>query len=306
MVRAAGRARSGRGRAIRGRWRRRSGRGLAGRAAGPKVSVVVDGGGVLHLDAVAADVRLRRLGGGSGGGRRGRAAVRRDGAAAVRWRRWGALARGRDLTVDGGGGAGAGGRRRRGGPLAGGRGSGCRSGRWRRRRWRRWRRRSGTAELRPAPGRALIVVGRRRRALREGRRAGVRGRSRRSAAGDRGLLGGAGLCSGQLATRSAGGGDRGGRPELLAGVRLHLSGCGKRCAQPAGACVSLVAGEAGTSRRTGWRCRRRCGRSWRRWGDARTSISATARRSMRGRSRSSGRRRIWRASRRRRRRSRCG
>jgi len=35
-------------------------------ALGPKVSVVVDGGGPLHLDAVAADVRLRYLVGASG------------------------------------------------------------------------------------------------------------------------------------------------------------------------------------------------------------------------------------------------
>jgi precorrin-3B synthase len=51
--------------------------------------------------------------------------------------------------------------------------------------------------------------------------------------------------SAHLATRALAVEIAGRRPELLAGVRLHLSGCGKRCAQPAGACVSLVAGEAG-------------------------------------------------------------
>ena len=33
------------------------------------------------------------------------------------------------------------------------------------------------------------------------------------------------------------------RAAVMQGVRVHLSGCPKRCAQPAGPCVSLVAGE---------------------------------------------------------------
>jgi precorrin-3B synthase len=55
-----------------------------------------------------------------------------------------------------------------------------------------------------------------------------------------------GCASAYLATRALAAEIAGRRPDLLAGgVRLHLSGCGKRCAQPAGATVSLVAGAGG-------------------------------------------------------------
>src|SRR5262249_56040079 len=45
---------------------------------GPKVSIALDGGGVLHLDAVAADVRMRA----EDGGMRLHVAVGGDGASA--------------------------------------------------------------------------------------------------------------------------------------------------------------------------------------------------------------------------------
>ena len=51
-----------------------------------------------------------------------------------------------------------------------------------------------------------------------------------------------------LPTRALAAASRG--PELLEGWRLHLSGCGKRCAQPAGPAVTLV-GTAGGWELTG-------------------------------------------------------
>ena len=123
-------------------------RGLAGRLA-PKVSVVVDGGGRLHLDAVKADVRLVA---GDGGWRvevGGRAVALGDGAAAVEVavamleRLAGSGARGRDLAVTEIGLAARPERRLRcrSGGCRGRSGSGCRSGRARAGCWRRWRRR---------------------------------------------------------------------------------------------------------------------------------------------------------------------
>ena len=107
---------------------------------------------------------------------------------------------------------------------------------------------SGAAELRPAPGRALIAVGLSETgALREWRR----GWASWSIPATHGLpivaCSGAPACaSAHLATRALAAEIAGRRPDLLAGgVRLHLSGCGKRCAQPAGAAVSLVAGVGG-------------------------------------------------------------
>lgn len=51
--------------------------------------------------------------------------------------------------------------------------------------------------------------------------------------------------SGRLATRAVAGRIAAERAGVAAGVRLHISGCPKRCAQPAGPAVTLEAGEAG-------------------------------------------------------------
>ena len=231
-------------------------RRAAGLRLGPKASVVVDGGGALHLDAVGADVRLRAAGGrwevsvgervlggwdapaateaavqvlgrlaARGPGARGRAVAGEAAAPArppaVPVGRIGASALGIGLAfgqTDAGGLA----------ALAAA---------------------AGGAELRPAPGRALVAVG-----LGE-----AEGEALRAAAEGAGFVvdprdprlaivacSGAGACgSAHLATRALAAEIAARRPELLEGVRLHLSGCAKRCAQPAMPSVSLVAGTDG-------------------------------------------------------------
>ena len=214
-------------------------RGAAGMALAPKASVVVDGGGALHLE-------------GRGGGRAGAGAGR---AVPGRWRAWAASMR-------------AGRRRRRCAPLArpgererGGAaavpvgrfalrtgeavGVGVAFGQMEAAALAGLAAAVGDGELRPAAGRGLIALG-------------VAAEGFRTAAEELGFVvdaadprlsivacSGAPACaSAWLATRALAA-EIAGRPEMAAGVRLHLSGCGKRCAQPAGPCVSLVAGEAG-------------------------------------------------------------
>ncbi len=79
----------------------------AGLRLAPKVSVVVDGGGVLHLDALAADMRLRAVGARWEVWVGGRFLGSEDAAGATatvlraleRLAALGPAARGRDLTV---------------------------------------------------------------------------------------------------------------------------------------------------------------------------------------------------------------
>jgi precorrin-3B synthase len=242
--------------------------GAAGLALLPKVSVVIDGGGALHLDAVPADLRLiavwRDSGAAVPAGRRpsrgrlprwlvavgeGRVLGVHDADAAVR----AALAllqtlaerraRGRDLPVAG--------------PLlpvrapaepvgrfGPARGLGLPFGQGDAPMLAGLAAAAGAGRVRPAPGRALVVVGadddaallaaaRRLRFVVEP------GDPRRAVV----ACSGAPACgSALLPTRAV--------AEAVTGIAdgwtLHLSGCGKRCAQPAGPAVTLV----GTAR--GW------------------------------------------------------
>lgn len=101
----------------------------------------------------------------------------------------------------------------------------------------------------PAPGRVLVVLG-----LPPGEEAGFADAADRLGfvieAGDARLAiaacSGAPACgSGRLATRAVAARIAAERPGVAAGVRLHLSGCAKRCAQPSGPAVTLEAGAAG-------------------------------------------------------------
>ncbi|HET9067596.1 MAG TPA: hypothetical protein VFN28_03045, partial [Amaricoccus sp.] len=215
-------------------------RGAAGMALPPKASVVVDGGGVLHLEGVGADVRVRALGGGdwevAGVGRFDAA-----GAAAAALR---ALAgprardRGREAAVPVGRFA------LRDGEAVG---VGVAFGQMEAVALAGLAAAVGEGELRPAAGRGLVALG-------------VEVEAFRTAAERLGFVVDPGdprlrivACSGAPACASAHLATRelaaalARRPELLEGVRVHLSGCAKRCAQPAGACVSLVAGEGGNA-----------------------------------------------------------
>ena len=170
--------------------------GLAGRALGPKLSVVVDGGGALPLDGVAADVRVKALGGGvwevAGVGRF-------DAAGAVA-AALGALGRGRDRGREAA--APVGRFAVRGGVAVG---MGVAFGQMEAAALAGLAAAVGDGEIRPAAGRGLIVR-RRRGGGRGGGGAGVRGGPGRSAAGDRGLLRGAGLRGGAAGDARGGGG----------------------------------------------------------------------------------------------------
>ena len=232
------------GRCISTRWRRTCGCGAAAtaglvggrRSAGVGRVVDADDAVAAALDVLA---RLAALGARARG--RDLAAGRRRGAA-----RGGAD---RPLRADGGGARAA---------------SGCPSGRRRRRRWSALAAAAGGGEVRPAPGRALIVSA---SATRPGSSRRARGLGfvvgpGRSAAGDRRLRRRAGLRVGASRRRGAWPAMRRAGRTCSAGARLHLSGCGKRCAQPAGAGVTLVGGR--TARRSrptaACRCRRGCAR----------------------------------------------
>lgn len=108
---------------------------------------------------------------------------------------------------------------------------------------------AGDARLFPAPERALVAVG-----LRPEAEAGFVAAAARLgfvvAADDpsRAIAAcpGAPACgSGLIATRAIARRIAAERPAVARGVRLHLSGCAKRCAQPAGPAVSLVAEACG-------------------------------------------------------------
>lgn len=231
----------------------------------PKVAVVVDGGGALHLDAVAADVRLRALPGGWMLSAGGTAATARPlgvfeaaGAVAAGLDLLDLLsrrrARARDLDLPARGGAEA--PRPPVSPvgrfgLAAGfaRGLALPFGQADSRTLAALAEAAGGAELvSPAPGRAVLVIGLSAEA----------DQRLRAAAGRLGLVtepddprlavaacAGAPACaSARLPTRAMAGAIAAARvaPE---GVRVHLSGCGKRCAQPEGPAVTLLAGSDG-------------------------------------------------------------
>lgn len=228
----------------------------------PKAAVVVDGGGAVSLDRVAADVRLLATGAGW------RVGVGGDGATA-RWLEAGDAAaqavavlsrmsrenrRGREL--DGLVGGWAPPRRAateavarlalrdgvaRGVAFAFGvAGSDAVAG---------LAAAAGGARLFPAAGRALVAVG----LAPEGEAAFVAaaaGLGFVTEAGDPRLAvaacAGAPACaSGRLATRAIGRRIAAERPVFARGTLVHLSGCAKRCAQPAGPAVTLVAEEDG-------------------------------------------------------------
>ena len=203
--------------------------------------------GRCTLDAVAADLRL-------GGGARGRGGWRSADRPVGRSRRGRrrSAARGRAARDDGGARAARArtSRRRRSRGAAAARGgagrvrcragvagSGCRSGRRRRRCWPGWLRRPGRrGSGRRRGGRWWLVGAGRTRRLRRRRRGSasctepddprLRGRRLRRGAG---LRFGLAARRGRWRRGGAGGGGPAGP-----GWRLHLSGCDKRCAQPAG------------------------------------------------------------------------
>ena len=96
--------------------------------------------------------------------------------------------------------------------------------------------------FRPAPGRALVVTG--GEALVDvARGLGLVVAPEDPRLGIVACSGAPACASGEIATRALAAAIAARRPELV-GARLHLSGCGKRCAQPAGPAVTLV-GRAG-------------------------------------------------------------
>jgi precorrin-3B synthase len=233
----------------------------------PKVAVVVDGGGRLHLDAVAADVRLRAVSGGwllSVGGTAAAAqplgVFDEAGAAAAGLdllgllsRRW---ARARDLDLSDRGGAEPPRPRPPVTPVGRfrliegfARGVALPFGQADSRTLAALAATAETAKMiAPVPGRALLVIGLSDEA----------DRRLLAAAGQLGLVtepddarlsvvacAGAPACaSARLPTRAMAGAVAAARmaPD---GVRLHLSGCAKRCAQPHGAAVTLLGGPDG-------------------------------------------------------------
>ncbi|HVH03885.1 MAG TPA: hypothetical protein VM891_13255 [Amaricoccus sp.] len=223
-------------------------RGAAGLALLPKVSVVVDGGGTLHLDGVSADLRLVAVEAGRWRLVVGDARVvgTCDADAAVE----AALAllttmaerrvRGRDLAP---------GDRlpvraaaEPVGRLGAARGLGLPFGQAEAAMLAGLAAAAGAASFRPAPGRALVVVGADDAALlAAARRLGFVVASddpRRAVV----ACPGAPACgSALLPTRALAAALTG----IADGWTLHLSGCDKRCAQPAGRAVTLVGTAAG-------------------------------------------------------------
>ncbi len=226
----------------------------------PKVSVVVDGGGRFHLDAVAADLRLSAgaqgwlvAAGGTAATARALGRFDAEGAVAAGLALLGRLSaeggRARDLELApvaiaapsraavvpvGGFALGAG----------FGRGIALPFGQADSRRLAALAAAAeGAVAVRPAPGRVLVAVGLSAAADRRLAAAAARlgfvtdpGDARLSVV----ACAGAPACrSGLLATRAiaariAGAGG------LEGGARLHLSGCAKRCAQPAGPAITLL------------------------------------------------------------------
>lgn len=233
-------------------------RGFAG-ALPPKVSVVVDGGGALHLDAVAADLRLCAAPGGWTLAAGGTAATARvigrypaEAAVAVGLAFLGRLSagrmRGRDVALPMAPGLAA-----RAAPtpvgrfaLAGGvaRGVGLAFGQAEGAALAALAEAAdGAMAVRPAPGRALVVVGlgeaADRRLLAAAERLGLvtdpeDARLAVVACAGAPACGAALLRTREIAARLAG------RVTPPGGARLHLSGCRKRCAQPVGPAVTLV------------------------------------------------------------------
>ncbi len=227
-------------------------RAIRGRCAGiaglhPKVSVVVDGGGALPLDGLAADVRVKAVAGGWAVG--GGAAMDADAAVEAVIGRLNALDGARGDRLAPGPAAQAVCRV----PLASGlaaRGFGLAFGQIDAAALSAFAAVfPASVRLHPAAGRALVAVGLSPEV--EAEAVDVAGRLGLvvDAADPRlsvvACAGAPACASAHLDTRALAA-VAAGRPDLLgAGWTLHLSGCGKRCAQPAGASVTLVAGADG-------------------------------------------------------------
>lgn len=226
----------------------------------PKVSAVVDGGGSFPLDALAADVRLAAIGGGwrvgvggTAGSARWLGAFEAEAAAALGLELLGEMSRhscrGRDLDVAGGkGGQGHGwtGPVRRFVLRPGvARGVAFPFGVTGAEALSRLAQAAAPARLVPAPGRCMIALGIEDEAgfLAAAERLGFVTDARDARLGIAACAGAPACASGRIATRAIAA--RIASEGRLAGVRLHLSGCPKRCAQPAGPVVTLVAGETG-------------------------------------------------------------
>nr|WP_246399993.1 hypothetical protein [Amaricoccus macauensis] len=231
----------------------------------PKVTALVDGGGAFPLDAVPADVRLLRVAGGWRIGVGGTARTARwqdvcDADTAIAQacdlltRISREARRGRDL--DGLGVAPAPALRPAGAPVGrfglrediaravafpfGSAESGAVAA---------LAAAAGAARLCPAPGRALVAV-----ELTVADEAAFVGAATRlgfiTDPGDPRLAiaacAGAACASGRLPARAIAARIAAERPDMTDGLHLHVSGCPKRCAQPAGPAVTLLADECGT------------------------------------------------------------
>ena len=230
----------------------------------PKVSVVVDGGGALHLDAVAADVRLRAMpegwlvsAGGTAAEARTVGTFDAAGAVAAGLDLLGQLSRrgvrARDLRLPGGA---AGAARPPVSPVGGfqlaegsARGVALPFGQADSAALLALAEAAkGAVSIAPAPGRALLVIGlsadAEPRLLAAAERLGLVTEPDDPRLSVVACAGAPACASARLPTRAMAGAVAAARvaPE---GVRLHLSGCGKRCAQPDGPTVTLLAGPDG-------------------------------------------------------------
>jgi precorrin-3B synthase len=218
----------------------------------PKTSVVVDGGGVLHLDEVAADVRLRALGGAwllglSGGRWMEDVSAEAAPGAALRWLARIGDGRARDLDL-----AGAlpppaprPPAEPVGEPAPGVLGLAAPFGSFEAAQLTALARLAPRATFRPAPGRALLLIGvgpDEAPAIRDG--AAALGLVTRPDDPRLRVI----ACPGQPACASALAETRklAARLAAVAGRgTMHVSGCAKGCAHPATAEVTLVGGAGG-------------------------------------------------------------
>lgn len=224
----------------------------------PKVSVVVDGGGALHLDAVAADLRLRAVPEGwlvAAGGTAATAVplgVLNAAAAVAAGRalldRLSATGqRARDLTLEPGADVPA--LRAPAVPVGGfelrdglGRGVALPFGQTDGGILERLAEAAGAVRLHPAPGRALIATGltaaSERRFLAAAGRLGLVTAPEDPRLGISACAGAPACASATLATKTIAA--RLAARSVAPGVRLHLSGCPKRCAQPLPPAITLL------------------------------------------------------------------
>ncbi|MFT3973134.1 MAG: hypothetical protein QM699_06710 [Amaricoccus sp.] len=228
----------------------------------PKVTVLVDGGGAFSLDAVPADVRLAATGTGWRVGVGGTAATARWGDAVseasaerVALGLLDRLSRERQRGRDLDGVPDTPGPAPRVGEAIGrfttrdgtARGIGFAFGIAESAAVAALAKAAGNARFYPAPGRALLALGLGDEAafVAEAGRLGfvIAATDPRQAIS---ACAGAPACgAGRIATRRIAARIAAEAPAVARGARLHLSGCPKRCAQPAGPAVSLVADEGG-------------------------------------------------------------